>query len=111
MNNTPQVKTFTVEFTVVLSALSDESFNHVPTVVDWTLPANVGVSVVDETEQCFTAFHDCVVVGWSVAFETTLPVDDAVETVRRGLTIEWSGNGCHGDHFESTGVEVDVVSL
>jgi hypothetical protein len=111
MSNPPQTKTFTVEFTVTLSALGDDSFNHVPTVVDWTLPANVGVSIVDETEQTFTAFQNVVVVGWSVAFETTLPVGDAVEDIRRGLTIDWSGNGCHGDHFESTGVEVDVVSL
>ena len=106
MSNTPQTKTFTVEFTVTLSALGDDSFNHVPTVVDWTLPANVGVSIVDETEQCFSEFQNEVVCQWCVAFETTLPVGDAVEDIRRKLLIDWNGNGCHGEHFESTGLDV-----
>jgi hypothetical protein len=106
MSNTPPRKTFTVEFTVTLTALGDDSFNHVPTVVNWTVPANMGVSIVDETEQSFTAFQNDVVAQWSVAFETTLPVGEAVDALRNALTIEWTGNGCHGDHFESTGVEV-----
>jgi hypothetical protein len=105
MNNSPTVKTFTVEFTVTLSALGDESFNHVPTVLDWSIPANMGVSIVDETEQCFSEFQNEVVCQWSVAFETTLPVGDAVEDIRRKLLIDWHGNGCTGDHFESTGIE------
>jgi hypothetical protein len=106
MSNTPQTKTFTVEFTVVLSALGDDSFDHVPTVVDWTIPANLGVSVVDETEQTITAFQNDVFAQWCVAFETSLPVADAVDEIRRTLLIDWHGNGCRGDHFESTSVDV-----
>ena len=106
MNNPPTVKTFTVEFTVTLTATGDDSFNHVPTVVDWTIPANMGITVVDETEQTITAFQNDVVAQWAVAFETTLPVGDAVDEIRRTLLIDWHGNGCHGDHFESTGVDV-----
>ena len=111
MNNTPQVKTFTVEFTVTLFATGEDSFNHVPTAVDYSIDADIqgSVGVVDETEQTFTTFQNEVVVQWSTAFETVVPVADAVELIRRHVLIEWIGtNGCTGDHFESTGVDVTL---
>ena len=111
MNNTAAVKTFTAEFTVTLSALGDDSFDHVPTVVDWSIPANMGISVVDETEQSFSEFDHEVVVQWSVCLTTSMPVADAADALRAAITIDWTGNGCHGDHFESTGVEIAVVAL
>lgn len=113
MNNPPAVKTFTVEFTVTLTALGNDveridSFNHVPTVLTWgsKVPADMSVKIVDETEKTFTAFQNDVVIQWAVAFETTCPVGDVVDEIRRTLLIDWHGNGCHGDHFESTGVDV-----
>lgn len=108
MINTPQTKTFTVEFTVVLSALGDDSFDHVPTVVTYEFPRFDGATIVDETEQCFNQFDHEVVVQWSACFTTSMPVGDAVDALRNALTIGWTGNGCHGDHFESTGVEVSL---
>jgi hypothetical protein len=105
MNNPPTVKTFTVELTVVLSALGDDSFDHVPSIVTYEFPGFDGATVVDETEQSFTQFDHEVVVQWSACFSTSLPVGDAVDALRNALTIGWVGNGCHGDHFESTGVQ------
>ncbi len=108
MSTPPKTKTFTVEFTVVLSALGDDSFNHVPTVVKYEFPEFDGATVVDETEQSFTQFDHEVVAQWSACFTTSLPVADAVDALRNALTIGWTGNGCHGDHFESTGVQVTL---
>lgn len=108
MNNTPQAKTFTVEFTVTLTATGDDSFNHVPTKMFWSLPFCRDLFKVDETEQTFTAFENEVVAQWSACYETTLPVGEVMEMIRVHGSLDWSGNGCHGDHFESTGVDISL---
>lgn len=110
MNNTPQVKTFTVGIAVTLRPLGVDSLEFIPKGIDWSIPANMGITVVDETEKFFCA--DCssndVQFDWCVAFETRMPIADAVDEIRRTLLIDWCGNGCNGEHWECVGVDVDL---